>query len=274
MNKKVIISLVLVALMGFGTAIGTYAWFTSQATSNDNVFTAGTLTVDLKANGGNAENSFSIGGLLQPGDIVTKDATGRPGMAKIEIVNTGNVNLGFFDNFALTSFDKDLADKIYFKNWKNSYHVKKGDVYVQVWEDQFITNGVAKYHDREDAEGNNLPNSNNIDLNEDDKISLNEWLDASNRDQVAIANGWHVGGLLPNAKFVQEFELAFDESATSAYMGRSLTGEFKVIAGQVNKVEAVDNLMDINTIPEGTGSINVLAHMNARIQEQIKVLAE
>lgn len=46
MKKKAIISLVLIALMAFGIGAGSFAWFTSQATSTDNVFTAGTLIIE------------------------------------------------------------------------------------------------------------------------------------------------------------------------------------------------------------------------------------
>lgn len=46
MKKKAIISLVLIAMMAFGIGAGSFAWFTSQATSTDNVFEAGTLTID------------------------------------------------------------------------------------------------------------------------------------------------------------------------------------------------------------------------------------
>lgn len=46
MKKKAIISLVLISLMAFGIGAGSFAWFTSQATSTDNVFTAGTLEIE------------------------------------------------------------------------------------------------------------------------------------------------------------------------------------------------------------------------------------
>lgn len=46
MKKKAIISLVLIAVMAFGIGAGSFAWFTSQATSTNNEFKAGTLTID------------------------------------------------------------------------------------------------------------------------------------------------------------------------------------------------------------------------------------
>jgi len=47
MKKKAIISLILIAVMAFGIGAGSYAWFTSQATSTNNVFAAGTLVIGV-----------------------------------------------------------------------------------------------------------------------------------------------------------------------------------------------------------------------------------
>ncbi|MTI69373.1 MAG: hypothetical protein FH751_03825 [Firmicutes bacterium] len=46
MKKKVLLSVLLVGLLAFGAGMGTFAWFTDTATSNDNVFETGTLTID------------------------------------------------------------------------------------------------------------------------------------------------------------------------------------------------------------------------------------
>lgn len=46
MKKSLLISLVLIGVMAFGLGIGTYAYFTSQATSEDNTFATGTLVID------------------------------------------------------------------------------------------------------------------------------------------------------------------------------------------------------------------------------------
>ncbi|MDD2482403.1 MAG: TasA family protein [Lutispora sp.] len=46
MKKKAIISLVLIAMLAFGIGAGSFAWFTSQAVSEDNVFTAGELEIE------------------------------------------------------------------------------------------------------------------------------------------------------------------------------------------------------------------------------------
>lgn len=46
MTRNIFISLVLIGLLAFGIGFGTFAWFTSQATSDNNTFTSGTLVID------------------------------------------------------------------------------------------------------------------------------------------------------------------------------------------------------------------------------------
>ncbi len=45
MKKRLFLTLVLVGLLAFGVGMGTFAWFTSTATSTDNVFETGTLDI-------------------------------------------------------------------------------------------------------------------------------------------------------------------------------------------------------------------------------------
>lgn len=49
MKRKLVVSLLLVGLLAFGIGAGTFAYFTSQATSGSNSFTAGTLVVEAGA---------------------------------------------------------------------------------------------------------------------------------------------------------------------------------------------------------------------------------
>ncbi|HHV71631.1 MAG TPA: hypothetical protein GXX38_03335 [Clostridia bacterium] len=46
MNKKMLISLMLIGVLTFAIGMGTFAYFTSEAVSEDNVFTAGTLEIE------------------------------------------------------------------------------------------------------------------------------------------------------------------------------------------------------------------------------------
>ncbi len=47
MNKKLIVSLALIGVLAFGAGLGSYAWFTSTATSSDNLFETGTLVINV-----------------------------------------------------------------------------------------------------------------------------------------------------------------------------------------------------------------------------------
>jgi spore coat-associated protein N len=69
MNKKLLICVLLIGVMAFGIGMGTFAYFTSQATSTDNVFETGELKIGL---GSNAEG-FVSGDNWQPGSSVTED---------------------------------------------------------------------------------------------------------------------------------------------------------------------------------------------------------
>lgn len=49
MNKKLAISLILIGVLAFSLGLGSYAWFTSTATSSDNLFETGTLKIDVNS---------------------------------------------------------------------------------------------------------------------------------------------------------------------------------------------------------------------------------
>jgi predicted ribosomally synthesized peptide with SipW-like signal peptide/uncharacterized repeat protein (TIGR01451 family) len=74
MNKKLITALALAAIMTFGAGASSYAWFTSTATSANNTFKAGTLSVTGK--GGDVSTTRLGGGTadltnMEPGDTAT-----------------------------------------------------------------------------------------------------------------------------------------------------------------------------------------------------------
>lgn len=55
MNKKVIYSISLIAIIGAAAGAGTYAYFTATRTTSANRFVAGTLDLDVSANGNKLE---------------------------------------------------------------------------------------------------------------------------------------------------------------------------------------------------------------------------
>jgi len=80
MKIKVILSLILVGILAFAAGLGTVAYFTSQATSDDNVFQTGTLIIGAPDNGTN-EGVFSFNNWY-PGYSETKS---------IEVKNLGSL---------------------------------------------------------------------------------------------------------------------------------------------------------------------------------------
>lgn len=95
MKKKAIISLVLVAMLAFGIGAGSFAWFTSTATSANNVFAAGTLEI---ANPG--DGVFSIG-VAEVNNIYPT----WTGSQTITVKNTGSLDFMYrLANITLKSF--------------------------------------------------------------------------------------------------------------------------------------------------------------------------
>lgn len=82
MNKKVLISILLIGVMAFGIGMGTFAYFTSQATSANNIFETGTLEIGLGENASGFINASN----WQPGDSTT---------ANLAVSNTGSLELKY-----------------------------------------------------------------------------------------------------------------------------------------------------------------------------------
>lgn len=107
MKKRMILALMLIGLLAFGAGLGTYAWFTSQATSTDNVFQTGTLKMSA---------TESAGGVIsvtnqQPGD--SKDYT-------VTIAHDSNSTLPFrYKLIPTVTADADLADDLVITIVKN-----------------------------------------------------------------------------------------------------------------------------------------------------------
>ena len=55
MNRKIVYSISLIAIIGAAAAAGTYAYFTATRTTSANKFVAGTLDLDVSANGNKLE---------------------------------------------------------------------------------------------------------------------------------------------------------------------------------------------------------------------------
>ncbi|MDF2531706.1 MAG: Camelysin metallo-endopeptidase [Clostridia bacterium] len=220
MNKKVIISLVLVALMGFGTAIGTFAWFTSTATSNNNVFTAGTIALDVN---GQTDGSFDIAlnnsGLVQPGDILTG---GDNGIAMITVKNNGNLPMGTFSRFTLAN-DTGLLDDMKITDYAVEYYGSNGQLKKTISRktgiDNWFANGVKL---------NTAVNANN----------MRQWITGNGPEDIP-STAWDMELLKPQEYYIVKFKLVYDTAAED--QGKTCNIGFEVKSTQFN-IDAIKAL--------------------------------
>lgn len=237
MNKKALVSLVLTGVLTAGVAIGSYAWFTSTATSTTNKIQTGILQFSLGQNvKSGIEQPISISTKAQPGQTLTVDKDGIPGKFKVEITNDGDFDMTYFDNFKVLKDDNGLQDVIYIKNAVNTLYGKDDK---EIWHDQYFTDGKPAYPF--------------VDANKDGKISLREWLANANQS-ISIGNGWHYSALKTGSKFVTEYELALDTKAGNQYTNKSIDLAYQTYATQYNKDAAQE--MITNTIKPGSGALD------------------
>lgn len=83
--KKSLISLLLIGLLAFGAGAGTFAWFTSEATSAGNVFDAGTLTIDNPGDGAMVSTVANVANAFP----------GWSGSKTITVTNSGSLDFQF-----------------------------------------------------------------------------------------------------------------------------------------------------------------------------------
>lgn len=106
MSKKTLLSVLLVAVLVFAAGLGTFAWFTDSAKSNQNI-ESGTLIIDLQRDY-DVEHEIGFGNML-PGD--TTDTI------RFVIKNDGTTNLGMFRQFESYGYE-DLAKNLLVTNYR------------------------------------------------------------------------------------------------------------------------------------------------------------
>jgi len=113
MKIKVILSLILVGILAFAAGLGTVAYFTSQATSDDNVFATGTLIIGAPNNGSNT-GVFSFRnwypGYSETKTIDVKNLGTLPFKYRIkaDITDDSGANLGNVLNVTITAGTKQI----------------------------------------------------------------------------------------------------------------------------------------------------------------------
>ena len=125
MDKKILVSMMVIGLVATLAGAGLYAYFSDTETSTSNTFTAGTLDISL---GESETTEISIGNMA-PGDVT--------GDWVITITNDGTLDLAWFGNLVVTGGDK-LREAIYIDYAKMEFLPGPWEP-----EDNFIADGVG-----------------------------------------------------------------------------------------------------------------------------------
>jgi len=194
----------------------TGAFFTDVETSDVNVFTAGTLELDINSNGTAAPFTTGLGSLaLNPGE--------KTGVGSIRIKNGGSTNLIWFGYFN-TSGDDAMLDVVYLDTAKMEF-LKPN---ATTWEtaDQFINNG--------DGFGPYASFFQTL-AGADDKVSLREWNGALNNG-MGVGNGVMNGALKPGGyEYRFTFSLGMMENLPNALQGAVLNMNYTLNSTQVTE---------------------------------------
>lgn len=252
MRRNIIISLVLIGLLAFGIGFGTFAWFTSSATSQNNTFTAGTLK--LNENGLSGFTNLGNIGNIAPGDSTDE--------VSVVIENTGSLDLAWFGGFRVTPAVENgttkLAEAIYIKYAKMEFLKEDGSI----WEpaDEFIVNGT----------GSGPYGAFYTQLAQNDPmgvVTLKSFLEAN---AMGAGPGVQMGALKPGSKYKFTFVLGFAPNAGNEYQADAedinpINISYAVDATQIDlgALEALDNQH-----PEYAGLTNHLAWLNVQIAKQ------
>jgi predicted ribosomally synthesized peptide with SipW-like signal peptide len=210
--KKVLFAIMAIVLC-VGLMGSAFAYFTDSATSANNSFTAGTLSI-------HATDTFSTPFVLPnmaPGDVT--------GPYTIIIRNTGSINEAWFGDWQFTGGTGngvDLKDVLYIASAQMEFLSPS----LAPWDttDPFITNGVGS--GLYPAWFNTLVNSYGV-------ISFNTW--NNNADMIPNSVYEHVGALKPGYEYKLTVSFGMASTATNAYQGLGpVTAKLKIDATQIN----------------------------------------
>lgn len=130
MKLKVLVSLMLVGIMAFAVGMGTFAYFTSQAASDDNVFETGTLKIGVPNEGANA--AFINATNWQPGDSVSQD---------LDVKNLGSLPYKYKVSASMTEGDAIFYDQLMVEIKQGTRVVYNG--LAKNLSNQLVTDNVA-----------------------------------------------------------------------------------------------------------------------------------
>ncbi len=125
MSKKLLLSLLLIGVLAIGAGLGTYAWFTAEAKSEDNVFEVGTFKLESQGKVFELKNA-EPGGEISTKKLTVKNTGSLPMILKAELTPTfyqaskkATLNFGdYFEIKATISYTDGIKEKpLYISEW-------------------------------------------------------------------------------------------------------------------------------------------------------------
>lgn len=241
MNKKSVLSLVLAGSLAFGAGMGSYAWFTSTATSTANTFQAGTIIVDANNSSKNS-GSFDIAlktNNIQPGEVLT---TGDGGYSTITVKNTGTLNMATFGRFTLAD-DNDLSKDMLITDYSVDFYREGATTPYRT--DNFIDKGVR--------------------TNSQFASNMKDWVNGNGPLDIPGTN-WDLEAMKPGDYYVIKFKLAYDPNATE--QGKTCKLKYEVKTTQVNA--GAIKALNLDGIPGVNGANyienSIMPYFNSQLQ--------
>lgn len=249
MKLRIVISMVIVAMAAAMVGGATLAWFTSEAVSEGNTFTAGTLRLDINDSLA-SDGSFAIDietlENLAPGDVMDE-------WIILHIVNEGSLDLAWFGRFFV---DGDLAGAIYIEDAQMEFLNADGE--ADKWEvtDHFIHQGRG--HGPYPTFYESLAEQSEYGV-----VMLTDFLAAN---AMGSGGGVHMGALKPGFSYRLSVRLGIAELAGNEFQGKSATIHFEAVATQVNAA-ALEHLFAETDWLAGAGSTH-LSWLNNQLAKQ------
>jgi len=250
MKQKVLLSLLLMGVLALGIGMGTYAWFTDNASSELNTFTAGILDVEL-----NGEDAVELMCLetdyMEPGDVTEE--------VEIEISNVGNLDLAWYGYFRPELVDPELSDRLLRAIYLKEATMEFLNPEIGTWEptDHYISDGVGD---------GDYPTEYNAMAADDPfgVISLNTWLTHARSNAMGTGKGVQTGALRPGYSYRLTLQFGFAELAGNEYQGDEVSPlkinyvvkATQVKDGALKALDDSDKVIKIESVPSQINWLN------------------
>lgn len=256
MKKKLLLTMLTLAVSASMIVGGTMAWFTSEDDAGNAVFTAGVLNIDV-SDGLTTFNDLlpvSSHGNMNPGDVYDE--------FEIVIENDGTKNLAWFGDWQFTpeeAVDDKLLDAIYIK----TMGMQMLDENDELWDDN--DPWYSGYNFIEDGRGNfvghNQGEADAFDAMADESpfnvITLRNWNDNNGMITLSGAPFEHMGALKPGNKYVLTVQFGFHEGAGNEYQGNAAGVSPITVGFEVNSTQVVADAIDAEIAPTGLGTAHI-----------------